>query len=80
MKSGKLVDVDKNYWNLRCIKQFDKGLITFKSGQVYGIKTKFDEGNPNNCFREGDWEVKDGNGMLCLITAEERSKFFEPVS
>lgn len=83
MKSDELnntVSSNKNYWNLRCIQQFDKGLIEFKQGCIYNVKTKFDSVDSNNCFRDGDWEIKDGSGVLCLITADERSKFFEPVS
>ena len=47
---------NKGSWQLKCIKDLDKGYFQFKSGNTYDVKDKFP--GEDGTLESGYWEVK----------------------
>lgn len=61
---------NKGYWQLKCIRDLDKGYFQFKSGNTYDVKDKFP--GEDGTLESGYWEVKSGTGSLFNVSKEER--------
>lgn len=65
---------NKGTWQLKCIKDLDKGYFQFKSGNTYDVKDKFP--GEDGTLESGYWEVKSGTGGLFNLSPAERKKYF----
>lgn len=65
---------NKGSWQLKCVRDLDKGYFQFKSGNTYDVKDKFP--GEDGTLESGYWEVKSGTGSLFDISKEERDKHF----